>query len=154
MFIDAIVVDWIYELVKGLGGAVLGFAGGVAMEKYKKAQSKDEDVAEYLTKLMGALTGMVEAFREGKLPRVHGNVLKHSLARFSEATRRVLGRETETELIRLSGLVASAEAIDGSLMVGRNVESDIQEWIATAERLIARLQVTVMNLGVGLKASN
>jgi hypothetical protein len=100
------VTNWGVEIGKGILGLVLGFVGGVAMEKYKAAKSRHALVAAYLDGLTTALEGMAEGLEERKIPYGEGQTV---FRMFLESKKVIVGYLDQDEIDRIQELINSSD---------------------------------------------
>jgi hypothetical protein len=137
--------NWGVEVGKGVLGLVLGFVGGVAMEKYKARKSRHTLVATYLDGLATALEGMAEGFEERKIPYGEGQT---AFRMFLESKNVIPGYLEQNEIDRIEELFNSADGFHGVIRSNRESTKLMIESIDMARRIagILRARAAVLRL--------
>jgi hypothetical protein len=136
--------NWGVEIGKGILGLVLGFVGGVAMEKYKAAKSRHTLVAAYLDGLATALEGLAQGFEERRVPYGEGQTM---FRMFLESKKVIAGYLEQTEIDRIQELIDSGDRF--SAMIRNNQESPMLTNSIEMSRMIAgilRARAAVLRL--------
>jgi hypothetical protein len=131
--------DWWFESAKALAGLILGFLGGVAVEKYKKRDTRNARAAAHLEVIAAALEGIADCFELRKIPHKDGHLLEALLDTFTETMSSLVGDQMLSTLKRLNSLAQTAADIDDSILDAQNQKA-LNAWINDGRRVAGDLR--------------
>ena len=129
-------MEALFGIIGAMIGAVAGIGSTYIVFRAQRRRDNRISAAYFLEGLADNLDGMIERFKENKIPRVEGNALDEALPRLQSIIQPHIGDEATVLQRRFRDLTQGAEDIDGTLYRNENpIDEEKDGWIVEAERL-------------------